>query len=394
MAYRISDNRLKILVLGYIVRGPIAGMTWHHIQYVLGLSALGHDVSYYEDSGDSPYCCYNPITDVNDSSPDYGLTYLKNLFIRLNLNITWAYFDFHSKKLYRNNKSEDFNKNNKYDLLINLSLSNPLRNWMLKIPVRVLIDTDPVFTQIRNIQDPKRNKLTSQHNVFLTFGENIDSTQCQIPADGFNWQTTRQPIVLDLWLNQKSRNNDKFTNIMQWNSYQSLTYNGISYGLKSESFGPFFDLPNKTDQKLEIALGSSDAPRQELRNNKWLLINPLEISKDPWKYRKYIQESKAEFSIAKEAYVKSYSGWFSERSAAYLSSGKPVLAHETGFSEWVETGNGLLSFKSPDEALMGIDEINGNYDKHCEKAKDVATEYFNATSVLNSLVEYSMNTIE
>lgn len=387
----MNDNTLKILVLGYIVRGPIAGMSWHHIQYVLGLNALGHHVSYFEDSGKSVYCCYHPRTGITNSSPEYGLSYLKNLFDQLRLKNPWGYFDHHENKWYSNEIDSKHIKAGKFDLLINLSASNPIREWMSTIPVRVLIDTDPVFTQIRNIQDPARKFLSSQHNIFFTFGENIHSPDCKIPYDGFNWQATRQPISLDMWSNLSKNHNGRFTNIMQWESYPSLKYKGIHYGLKSDSFRPYLDLPNRTSQQLEIALGSPNAPRKVLRDNNWYLINPLAVSEDPWNYRNYIQHSKAEFSISKEAYVKTQSGWFSERSACYLAAARPVLTQETGFSNNIETGVGLLRYRTISEALKSIDEINSNYNKHCEKAKEIATEYFKAQKVLQSLLENAMN---
>lgn len=394
MAYKLRESKLKILLLGYIVRGPLAGMTWHHIQYLIGLNDLGHDVYFYEDSGDSHYCCYNPQTGNNNEDPTYGLDYFKNLFLRLELNNIWCYHDNHQNNYFGNFRKNFLDEFSDFDILINLSASNPIREWMLKIPNRVLIDTDPVFTQIRNIQNTARKDLTTKHNVHFTFGENINLPNCKIPDDGFNWRATRQPIVLRLWQNSTMAHNQKFTSILQWKSYNSMQYEGVKYGVKSESFHPYMGLPKDTDQNLELALGGPDAPRVELRKNNWEITNPLDISSDPWNYMEYINNSKAEFSVAKEAYVKSYSGWFSERSACYLASGRPVLTQDTGFTEIIETGSGLLSFGSPIEALFGIDEINSNYRKHCKKAKEIAREHFNAKSILKSLIEYSMEQLD
>jgi hypothetical protein len=386
----IRDGKLNILVLGYIVRGPIAGMTWHHIQYVMGLMALGHKISYYESSGESIYCNYNPTTGITDNSPDYGLSYLTKLIARLDLNIDWSYYDFHNQSWYGSECTNSFERFRDYDMLINLSASNHLNDWMLDIPVRVLVDTDPVFTQIRNMQDPQRRILIEQHNVFMTFGENINSPTSAMPSDGIDWQPTRQPVVLDLWENPCINHIGRFTNIMQWESYAPVAHGGTTYGVKSHSFGPYLDLPGKTKEMLEIALGSSNAPRQVLRDNKWNLINPIDISKDPWEYKSYIQHSKAEFSIAKEAYVKSRSGWFSERSACYLASSRPVITQDTGFSSFINSGSGLLAFNSPIQALEAIEMINVDYMYHCRKAREIAVDYFDSRKVLNELIEHAM----
>src|SRR5215831_19152126 len=89
---------LCIVVLGYIVRGPLGGMAWHHLQYVLGLAALGHDVYFVEDSGDSPWCCYDPSRHVTDSDPSFGLRFTADSFGQLGLADRWAYYDAHTRR--------------------------------------------------------------------------------------------------------------------------------------------------------------------------------------------------------------------------------------------------------------------------------------------------------
>src|SRR5215217_1330879 len=76
-----SSSRLRIVVLGYLVRGPIGGMAWHHLQYVLGLHELGHDVRFVEDSDDYP-SCYDPERGVVDENPAYGLRFAAEAFDR------------------------------------------------------------------------------------------------------------------------------------------------------------------------------------------------------------------------------------------------------------------------------------------------------------------------
>jgi hypothetical protein len=277
------------------------------------------------------------------------------------------------------------------DLLLNLSGANPLRPWWMKIPVRVLIDTDPVFTQIRNLIDSARRHRSSQHTTFLSFGENIGLSRSAIPADGLPWQATRQPVILDAWPVTPGPKNGKFTTIMQWDSYSAREYNGYRYGMKSDAFGPYLDLPERAGPLLELAVGGSSAPRVLLRSKGWVLRDPLEPTRDPWTYQCYIQQSKAEFGIARHGYVISRSGWFSERSAAYLASGRPVLAQDTGFSNWLPTGSGIIPFSTSEEALAGIQEINSRYEFHCRAARALVREYFDAYKILSRLVEYAMS---
>lgn len=361
-------SHLRIVVLGYIVRGPLGGLAWHHMQYVLGLARLGHDVYFIEDSDDYP-ACYDPARDVIATDPSFGLNFIASAFTRLGLKERWAYHDAHTSRWHGLAATRAIDICASADILLNLSGVNPLRSWVEQIPVRAFVDTDPAFTQIRHLTDEAARLLAAQHTVFFTFAENIQRPGCLVPADGFSWQPTRQPIVLDAWLVTEGHRKGKWTTVMQWDSYRKLEYQGRRYGMKSDSFKDYMEMPARAGRIFELALGSQSAPRELLANKGWTLRDPLEVTRDPWTYQQYLQESKAEWSVAKHGYVASRSGWFSERSAAYLASGRPVLTQETGFSEWLQTKAGVIAFSTPEEALAGIEEINRRYEFHCRAAR-------------------------
>ena len=390
-ASNASGSRLRIIVLGYIVRCPLGGMAWHHLQYMLGLHDLGHDPYFVEDSDDTPWCCYDPARGVTDTEPTYGLQFTACLFRNVGLGDRWAYYDAHTSRWFGPCAERIMDICASADLLLNLSCANPLRPWLMAIPVRTLIDTDPVFTQLRNLTDPARCHRASQHTTFLSFGENIGLSRAAIPADGLPWQATRQPVVLEAWPLTPGPANGRFTTVMQWDSYPTREYDGRRYGMKADAFGPYLDLPDKAGPIFELAVGGQTAPRTLLRNKGWIVRNSLEPTRDPWTYQRYIQQSKAEFSVAKQGYVISRSGWFSERSAAYLASGRPVLLQDTGFSDWLPTGAGVIPFNTPEEALAGIEEINGRYEVHCRTARAIAEAYFDARKVLSRLLLCAMN---
>ncbi len=386
---RRATSRLKILVLGYVVRGPLGGMAWHHLQYVLGLFRLGHEVYFVEDSDDYP-SCYDPARDITDIDPTYGIQFARHVLDRVGMGGRWAYYDAHTSRWHGPCADRILDICATGDLLLNLSGVNPLRPWLMGIPTRALVDIDPVFTQLRHLTDPTARNLALQHTAFFSFGENIGPGHSSIPDDHLPWQPTRQPVVLDSWPVTPGPGHGNFTTVMQWDSYPMREFNGQRYGMKSDSFGAYMDLPEKVGTIFELAVGSSTAPRDQLCRKGWLLRDPLEPTRDPWTYQRYIQESKAEFSVAKHGYVISRSGWFSERSAVYLASGRPVLIQETGFSKWLETGSGVVSFNTPEEALAGIEEINNRYDFHCRAARAIAEEYFDADKVLRRLIEEAM----
>ena len=385
-----TSDRLRIIVLGYIVRGPLGGLAWHHLQYVMGLSRLGHDVYFVEDSNDYP-SCYDPSRNILGTDPSYGLQFTARTFVKIGLAERWTYYDAHTSRWSGPCADLILQVCATADLLLNISGVNPLRPWLAEIPVRILIDTDPVFMQIRHLTDSGARNLALQHTTFLSFGENINIKQSTIPEDGLPWQATRQPVVLDAWPVTPGPEHGKFTTVMQWESYPAIEYEGRRYGMKSDSFGPYIDLPEKVGPVFELAVGSHLAPHDLLRSKGWMALDSREPTRDPWTYQNYIQRSKAEFSVAKHGYVVSRSGWFSERSAVYLASGRPVLIQETGFSDWLETGSGIIPFNTPEEALAGIEEINHRYEFHCQAARSIAEEYFDAAKVLPRLIECALS---
>jgi hypothetical protein len=392
MVYGIkhSGSSLRIVVMGYIVRGPMGGMTWHHLQYVLGLHSMGHDVYYVEDSGDTVHACYDPTRHTTDVNPAYGLAYASRIFEKAGMGDRWIYYDKHSDRWKGSNRPGMLGKIREADLLINLSCSNVLRPWAMQIPNRIVIDTDPLFTQVRNLEDPKRFELVAQHTAFFTYGENIGQPDCNIPYDGFTWEPTRQPIVLDRWPVIKGNKEGNYTTVMKWDSYPAKQFRGITYGMKSHSFTPFISLPRSTESTMELAVSDSSAPKQCLRSYGWIISDAMRAAQDPWSFQEYLMGSKAEFSISKHGYVAANTGWFSDRSAAYLALGRPVLLQETGYSSFIESGKGLLSFNTPEEALAGIESINTGYEKHCEAARDVAQTHFSHRKILNHLIEHSL----
>jgi hypothetical protein len=386
----MSDTqRLRIVVLGYIVRGPIGGLAWHHLQYVMGLRDLGHDVYFFEDSDDYP-SCYDPARGVVDPDPTYGLNFAARAFERLGLGERWCYYDAHTDTWMGPLASRVREVCESAELLLNLSGVNPLRSWLAEIPHRAFVDTDPAFTQIRHLTDSHARVLAAAHNSFFTFAENIERGDCLVPADGFAWQPTRQPVQLDAWPVTSGPRGGSWTTVMQWDSYRAREYTGCRYGMKSDSFNEFIDLPSRAGPVFEIALGSESAPRDLLRAKGWCLLDPLEVTRDPWSYQEFIRSSKAEWSVAKHGYVASRSGWFSERSAAYLASGRPVLTQQTGFSNWLPTGAGLLAFETIEETLAGLEEIDADYEHHCRAARELAEVFFDARKILTHLIEHAL----
>lgn len=377
---------LRIVVLGYVVRGPLAGHTWHHLQYALGLAQLGHDVYFLEDSDDFE-SCYDPRTHEMTSDPAYGLRFAGDVFTRAGMPSRWAYYDAKTAMWLGPAAGRVHELFATADVCVNVSGVNPMRDWLMGVPSRVLVDTDPVFTQVRHLNDARAMEAARRHNVFLTFGENVGLEGCTVPLDGLPWKPTRQPILLDAWPLSPEVQAGNFSTMMQWESYPAVEHGESVYGAKSLTFPPYFDLPAKVTQRLEVAIGGGAAPRERLRECGWIVSDPMAPSRDPWTYQRFITQSKAEFTVAKQAYVVTESGWFSDRSAEYLASGRPVVTQETGFSRRLPAGAGVLAFRSPEEAVDAIERVSRDYKHHCRAARAIAQEHFDSRRVLAALLE-------
>jgi hypothetical protein len=251
----------------------------------------------------------------------------------------------------------------------------------------VLVDTDPVFTQIGALG--MGGELSNYHALF-TYGENVHRSECTMPTAGRKWKPTRQPVVLDLWPVEPAPQGAPFTTVTNWSAYGDHAHNGQVYGQKDREFERFIDLPRHTGQALKLALSAPEHVKQRLRHAGWGLVDPLEVSRHPAGYRNFIQQSLGEWCVAKHGYVVAGTGWFSDRSAAYLASGRPVVLQDTGFSRNLPCGEGLLAFGDLSQAAIALQRVADDYAAHSRAARRLAQEYFDSTQVLGNLLEQSL----
>jgi hypothetical protein len=386
---RGAAGRLRIIVLGYVIRGPLAGMVWSNLQFLDGLARLGHDVQFLEDSDDYP-SCYDPSRHVIDTDPSYGLRFAADAFERIGFGRRWTYHDAHAGRWHGPGADTIASNLREADVVLNLCGVNPLRGALQDIAVRVLVDEDPAFTQIRHLTDPAAREGALRHNAFFTFAENFAQPGCGVPDDGLPWQPTRQPLVLDSIAAVPGRRDGAFTTVMQWDSYPPREHGGVRFGMKSESLAAFEDLPARAGPVFELAIGGATTPRDRLQQHGWRLLDPLPLTRDATAYSAFIAGSKAEFGIAKHGYVVSRSGWFSERSVAYLAHGRPVVVQDTGFGRWLDADAGVLPFSTLDDAARAVADVDARYERHCAAAREVAARHFDSRRVLPSLLERAM----
>lgn len=384
------DSNLRIAVGVYVVRAPMGGLSWHYLQYVLGLARLGHDVLAVEVSDDHEWCCYNPALETNDTNPAFGLAYAQSAYGRLGLADRWAYHDGFGDGWCGPAAGTVMSFLRDADLFINISGATTMRPWFREVPRRVLIDTDPAFRQVRHLTVAEDRAVADAHNSFFTFGELFGREDCLIPDDGYGWIPTRQPVVLEEWRVTPVPANAPFTTVMRWDSYRPRRYQDLELGMKSRSFAPYRRLPSAAPAPLEMAIGAP-CPHDELEAEGWRLQNPYHAAPDPWALQDFMAGSVGEFTVAKHGYVTTRSGWFSERSAGYLASGRPVITQDTGFGDILPTGNGLHSFHDPATAITAMNDVLSNPAAQGLAAREIAEEYFDSTTVLTRLIQQAMD---
>lgn len=386
---------LRIIVTGLIGQHPLGGVTWDYVQYPVGLSRLGHDVWYLEDSGEWPYDVSGRggrASEVYDCSAN--VSRVAEVMQRFGMSDRWMYRCPIGSEWFGVDEERRRDVIASADILLNIS-GTLVRPWNYRSVRRlVYVDTDPVFTQIKLVSGGRPfQRRTASHDMHFSFGECLNPS---LPDGGFEWRPTRQPVLLDQW-DPATPSGPSYTTIMNWASYAAVKYDGITYGQKNVEFRRFIDLPRRLPEvEFEVAVKPTErrnkptAPIDRLRQHGWNVVDPLMRCGDLDSYRSYIESSRAEWSVAKNGYVVGRPGWFSCRSACYLAAGRPVVVQDTGFTPVIPVGRGVLTFASLDEAVRAVADIESDYEAHRSAARSIAETYFDAGAVLTSLVDEVM----
>jgi hypothetical protein len=368
------------IIFGAVVSLPpySAGRALNWLHHVVGFQRLGHEVYFVEE--------------IDQAWPANGNgRQRRRLF-----ETTIAAYGLTGKACQLTPNGDTFGLSRKRlkdisrtaDLLINVS-GHVKQDWVLgNVAKRVYLDQDPVYTQLWHSEYNVDVGLRA-HDVFVTVGLNIGTRHSPIPDCGLSWRHTLPPVILGRRRTPKLSSPARFTTVASWNPYGDLRFRGKWYRSKYREFQRLLDLPTLVDHDLEVAITCRSDERddvRELAHHGWHVRDARRI-RSLGGYRRYISSSHAELGVAKNAYVRARSGWFSDRAAHYLATGKPVLAQSTGFERQLPTGRGLLTFKTLDEAAEGIEEIAADYTAHAREARELAEEYFDYRRVLPALLE-------
>ncbi len=384
--YRLMKLRQTIAVAGALAQRPLyGGHTWVFLQYILGLQRLGWDVLFIDRL--EPDMCGNESGEPCPPESSRNLRYLVDVMKGFGLEDRWALLFDRGSRVFGLPRKEVLHRLRQSAFLLNVMGYLEDEEILAAASRRVFLDIDPGFGQMW--QALGQAELFHGHDDYVTIGENIGAPGCDIPTLDIEWITSRPPVVLDHWT-VDADHGTRFTTVASWRGvFDPVLYEGRKYGLRVHEFRRFFELPRRTGREFEIALDIEETDSddlQKLKKNEWIITNPAVAASDPWEYRDYVRASKAEFMVAKNMYVETHSGWFSDRSACYLATGRPVVAQDTGLASLLPTGEGLLVFDTLDEAVQCVNAVNAEYDRHARAARQVAAEYFDSDIVLSRLL--------
>jgi hypothetical protein len=379
---------VRAVVTGMIAAYPVGGVAWDYGQYLLGLERLGFEVFYLEDSGEP---AYDPVRRTYDADASYGVAFLERSLAGLSpgLERRWHFrgADGSTSGL---DAGELAGIVRSADLFLNVSGGCLLRDEYAASRRKVLIDTDPGRNHFVNYprEDAGRGWPGTRgfrgHDVFFTYAERLGQADCPLPDFGLPWQPTRPPVVPDRWRPEPP--GERWTTVMGWDNFRRpLEYRGRAYAGKEPEFERVEGLPRLCRAPLEVAVGG-DPPADRWRGLGWSVIDSHAVSLTADDYRHYVQRSRGEFGVAKNVYAATRCGWFSCRTVCYLAAGRPAVVQDTGFSEFLPTGSGLLAFSDPGGAAEALAAVEADYPRHAEAARAVALRYFSSDVVLADLL--------
>lgn len=374
----------RVVVGVYMVRYPLGGMLSMSLQIIAGLHRLGHDVHVVERSG-WPLSCFDPARGEMTDDCAYGTAAVAGLLGRFGLGERWCYVDA-GGRAHGMSDAALREALTGCDVFIDGGTHGAWLEELGPRAVRVLLDGEPGRTQIRWDAARREGRPLPAYDVHLTVGQGVGTPGCTVPTLGLHWGHALYPVMLDEFAPAPPDPRAPFTTVMNWRAHEPVEHDGAVLGQKDAEFMRFADLPAMAPARFELAMAGAGVPRQRLERAGWRLRHAHEVTASYDGYRDYVRRSRGEFSVAKQVFVATRSGWFGDRSAAYLAAGRPVVMQDTGISGHLPCGEGLFAVTGTDDAAAAVEAIEADYGRHSRAARELAREHLAADRALPRLL--------
>ena len=269
-------------------------------------------------------------------------------------------------------------------LNLSYSIQPPL---LLKFERRIFCDLDPSeimywMTQMEMGQ--------STHHEFWTIGLNVNGADCRLPKGSLNWKTFYPLVDTKLYQPQPRPRSSKFTTIGQWYWSGAVEVDGEFPDLsKKYAFEQYLDLPKRVPKaKFDLAMymNPDDPERERLRRRGWHVVDPHRIARTPAKYRRYLASAFGEFTAIKGVDVSWKTGWLSDRAAAFLAMGRPVVTEDTVAAKYLPRASGFHFVGNLDDAVAAIEDLLVNWPRRSRQARDCAVEVLDSVKNLTKIL--------
>ena len=270
--------------------------------------------------------------------------------------------------------------------LLNLSYSiHP--PFLLQFGRRIFCDLDPseIFYWMTKMELGQ-----SYHDEFWTIGLNVKGSDCQLPKSSVNWKMFYPFADTKLLQSQPRPRLSKFTTIGQWYWSGAVEVAGEFPDLsKRIMFEPYLGLPARVPEaQFELAMNISpdDPERERLQQLGWRVVDPHRVARTPSAYRRYMASGFGEFTAIKGVDVAWQTGWVSDRAAAFLALGRPVITEDTGATRYLPSESGFRFIRNIDEAERAVKEVLRDWPRLSEQARACAVEVFDSAKNLRKIL--------
>jgi hypothetical protein len=375
----------KIVVMHLAARYPLAGVMWQLLHHLIGFRELGIDVYYIEDNGGE--WLYDPYINDTTGDPARNVKLLADVLEAYGFKEHWTlFFDHDRRQHYGMEAGHALELLSEADAVVNLCAATLPRDQLLRNRCLIYLETDPGDNAVR------RSEFMAAHKLHFTYSYNIGAPDCILPTGNIEWHRTRPPVLLDQWSPAGGPEPEPgaFTTVGTWrNKGHDIQIGEETYHWsKHLNFRKLLEVPRRAGQAIELSTDLDSGPDYERAvAGGYNIVPAVPMSLNLDSYRQYISSSRGEFTAAKDLYVRTRSGWFSDRSACYLAAGRPVITQRTGFEQFIPTGLGLLGFDNADEAVEAIRAVNADYVNHARAARAIASEYFDALKLLDQIAQ-------
>jgi hypothetical protein len=363
----------RIVLSSCLFRYPMGGMMSWLLQYLVGFARLGHEVWYVEKAA-RPNDWFDPTRDAMTDDCGYGARTVGDLLARHGYAGRWQLVDLAGQRhgAARERIEAVFAS---ADLFIDMGGDGSWLEEAARCGVRVLIDCEPGFTQMKMASRLEAGETLPEYDFYYTPGRNVGTERSSVPTAGKAWRPLVDPVVPELFEVAPAEPGAAYTTVMSWQSMRPRVYQGRTYGNKDVEFERFESLPRLTRAPLEVAVSGRDVPWERLSSRGWRTLDANRISTSFESYAAYIRGSRGEFTVAKHCFVATNCGWFGDRAAVFLASGRPVVMQDTGWSEHLPCGEGLFAVRSVEEAAAALEEVERDWARHSRRARELAEEF-------------------